>query len=121
MVCDCNSDPLDHSVKSTDPLGTPHSGPHDYIAASGFTDEWLRWRPASEGWTSGLSERVNDATSAPFDHRIDLILARTPSGKPLAVTDGQVTGTQLDDRDPVSGLWPSDHGGVVLTLSGEDD
>jgi len=62
---------------------------------------------------------VDDATPAGFDHRIDMIFARTPSGKPLEVTDGQVTGTRPADRDPVSGLWPSDHGGVVLTLSGK--
>jgi hypothetical protein len=49
-----------------------------------------------------------------------MIFARTPSGKPLDVETGRVTGTQLADRDPLTGLWPSDHGGVVLTLSGKD-
>jgi endonuclease/exonuclease/phosphatase family metal-dependent hydrolase len=116
IACDCNSDPLDSRLSN----GVEHRAPYDLLVASGFTDEWLRWKPAAEGWTSGLSERVNDATAAGFDHRIDMIFARTPSGKALDVTAGQVTGTQVSDRDPVSGLWPSDHGGVVLTLSGKD-
>jgi hypothetical protein len=61
---------------------------------------------------------VNDPTAAGFDHRIDLILARTPDGDGLAVDRGEVTGTELGDRDPETGLWPSDHGGVVLRLRG---
>ena len=115
IACDCNSDPLDGRLSN----GVEHRAPYDRIVASGFTDEWLQWRTAPEGWTSGLGERVDDATPAGFDHRIDMIFARTPSGKPLDVTDGRVTGTRPADRDPVSGLWPSDHGGVVLTLSGK--
>ncbi|HET7736065.1 MAG TPA: hypothetical protein VFK52_08835 [Nocardioidaceae bacterium] len=117
LVCDCNSDPLDHSVKPTDPFGTPHSGPYDFLTgAAGFTDQWLEWAPASAGWTSGLSETVDDTSAAGFDHRIDLVLARTPWGSGLRVDDGEVTGDELVDRDPASGLWPSDHAGVVLTL-----
>jgi len=116
IACDCNSDPLDSRLSN----GVEHRAPYDLIVDSGFTDEWLQWRPAAEGWTSGLGELVNDATPAGFDHRIDMIFARTPSGKPLDVETGRVTGTQLADRDPLTGLWPSDHGGVVLTLSGKN-
>jgi endonuclease/exonuclease/phosphatase family metal-dependent hydrolase len=116
IACDCNSDPLDSRLSN----GVEHRAPYDLIVDSGFTDEWLQWRPAAEGWTSGLGELVNDATPAGFDHRIDMIFARTPSGKPLDVETGRVTGTQLADRDPLTGLWPSDHGGDVLTLSGKD-
>lgn len=124
VLCDCNSDPLDHSVKSTDPLGTPHSGPYDLLVASGLADAWLTWRPGScpvdardEGCTSGLSEEVRDATAAGFDHRIDLVLARTAAGG-AAVDRGTVTGNEVADRDPATGLWPSDHAGVVLRLRG---
>lgn len=124
VVCDCNSDPLDHSVKSTDPLGTPHSGPYDLVVGSGFTDQWLAWRPGScpvdardDACTSGLSEEVMDATPAGFDHRIDLVFARTATGG-AAVDRGTVTGNAVTDRDPATGLWPSDHAGVVLRLRG---
>ncbi|HEY9494277.1 MAG TPA: hypothetical protein VIR15_05430, partial [Intrasporangium sp.] len=76
------------------------------------------WAPAEEGWTSGLSELVNDTSAAGFDHRIDMVFAHTPDGKPLDVDHGYITGDQLTDRDPATGLWPSDHAGVVLRLRG---
>jgi len=121
FVCDCNSDPLNNTVKTnlTPPDTVPHNGPYNLITGpGGFTDEWLRFAPAEEGWTSGLSELVNDPTAAGFDHRIDMVFARTPAGAGLAVDRGEVTGTDVSDRDPATGLWPSDHGGVVLRLRG---
>lgn len=118
ILCDCNSDPLDHSVKPTDPMRTPHSGPYDFMVGSGFTDVWLTWRPAEQGWTSGLTEFVNDPTPVEFDHRIDLVLARSASGGPVTADRGTVVGDELADRDPATGLWPSDHAGVVLRVRG---
>lgn len=117
LVCDCNSDPLNNSIKPIDHV--PHKAPYDLITGSGgFTDEWLRWAPASEGWTSGLSELVNDPTADGFDHRIDMVFGRSVSGGSLAVDRGDVTGTDVANRDQATGLWPSDHGGVVLRLRG---
>lgn len=121
FVCDCNSDPLNSSVKThlTPPDTVPHNGPYNLITGpGGFTDQWLEWAPAEDGWTSGLSELVNDATAAGFDHRIDMVFARKAGGGALRVDRGRVTGTHLSDRDPATGLWPSDHGGVVLRLRG---
>ncbi len=121
LVCDCNSDPLNHSIKGDIGDTQPHSAPYDLITGTGtggFYDEWLRWAPAEQGWTSGLSETVNDPTAAGFDHRIDMVFARSANGGPLLVDRGTVTGTKLTDRDPATGLWPSDHGGVVLRLRG---
>jgi len=115
FVCDCNSDPLNSSVKPFDHV--PHKAPYELITKT-FTDEWLRWRPAALGWTSGLSETVDDPTAAGFDHRIDMVFGRTASGRALWVDRGRVTGTSTSDRDPATGLWPSDHGGVVLRLRG---
>lgn len=117
LVCDCNSDPLNHSVKTGIGDTVPHSAPYDLITQT-LSDEWLRWRPAELGWTSGLSETVDDPDASGFDHRIDMVFARTGSGRPLRVVGGLVTGTSTADRDPATGLWPSDHGGVVLRLSG---
>jgi endonuclease/exonuclease/phosphatase family metal-dependent hydrolase len=117
FVCDCNSDPLNDSVKPQDHV--PHKAPYELITgAGGYTDQWLEFAPAEEGWTSGLSELVNDPTAAGFDHRIDMIFGRTAKGRALRVDRGQVTGTDVSDRDPATGLWPSDHGGVVLRLRG---
>jgi len=117
FVCDCNSDPLNDSVKPIDHV--PHKAAYDLIVgAGGLTDQWLEWAPAEEGWTSGLSELVNDTTADGFDHRIDMVFARTAGGDSLQVDRGQVTGDELGDRDPATGLWPSDHAGVVLRLRG---
>jgi hypothetical protein len=117
FVCDCNSDPLNDSVKPNDHV--PHKAPYELITgAGGFTDEWLEFAPAEQGWTSGLSETVDDPTAASFDHRIDMIFGRTANGGALHVDGGEVTGTDVADRDPATGLWPSDHGGVVLRLRG---
>lgn len=115
LVCDCNSDPLNDSIKPSDTV--PHKAPYDFITGpGGFTDQWLQWAPAEEGWTSGLSETVDDATADGFDHRIDMVFARTRAGTGLRVDRGAVTGTDVANRDPATGLWPSDHGGVVLRL-----
>ncbi len=49
------------------------------VAAAGFTDMWLKWRPADQGWTSGLNETVDEARTRELDapHRHDLRPTRT--------------------------------------------
>ncbi|HET9021257.1 MAG TPA: hypothetical protein VFN34_05190 [Ornithinibacter sp.] len=117
IVCDCNSDPLLDTVKPIDHV--PHKAPYEFITGpGGYTDQWLEWASAEEGWTSGLSELVNDPTPAGFDHRIDMVFGHTLDGRILDVDRGDVTGNELSDRDPTTGLWPSDHAGVVLRLRG---
>ena len=118
FVCDCNSDPLLDTVKAHDTQ--PHKAAYEFITGedSGYTDQWLEWAPAEEGWTSGLSELVNDETAAGFDHRIDMVFSHTTDGEALDVDLGSITGNELTDRDPITGLWPSDHAGVVLRLRG---
>ena len=117
FVCDCNSDPLNESVKTSIGDERPHSDPYWLITGQrGFHDTWLQWAPARLGWTSGLSELVNDDTAAGFDHRIDMVFARTGDGRRLRVVGGDVTGNTVDSRDPATGLWPSDHAGVVMRL-----
>ncbi|HEU4973935.1 MAG TPA: hypothetical protein VFT50_02505 [Baekduia sp.] len=121
VVCDCNSDPLNGSIKSTDTV--PHWAPYRLITgAGGFSDEWLQFAPAEQGWTSGLSELVNDTpeqAAARFNHRIDMVFARSSSGGPMPVDQAWVTGKDPDLRTaatPTGRLWPSDHAGVVVRL-----
>ena len=52
-----------------------------------------------------------DPPPAPFDHRVDHVFSK---GK-VRVLRGEVIGGDPDNRSP-SGLWPSDHGGAVMTL-----
>lgn len=117
IACDCNSDPLNNAGKP--PIDTtPHSAPYNLIVGHGFVDGWLEFAPAEQGWTSGLSQLVNDPTAEGFDHRIDMIFVRTIGGAVAGVDKGEVTGNEVVDRDPATGLWPSDHAGVVLRLRG---
>lgn len=121
LVCDCNSDPLDASVKP----GETHAHRDPYLlltGAGGFTDAWLAVAPAEAGFTSGLSELVNDTpaeAAARFDHRIDLVLVRGAGGASVRVDRGTVVGRDPDERTPptaIGRLWPSDHAGVVIRL-----
>ena len=114
VVCDCNSDPLNGTSKPGD-FGTPHWAPYRTITSHGFTDEWLQWAPADQGWTSGLSETVNDSNATGFNHRIDMVFAHLSTGAAMPVVYGTVVGTSVNDRN-ADGLWPSDHGGVVMQI-----
>jgi hypothetical protein len=117
LVCDGNADPLDRSTKPGDSV--PTSAPYDAITGpGGFADEWLRWSTSDPGWTAEVSELADDPTADGFDRRIDMVFARAPDGDGLPVDGGMVTGTSVTDRDPLTGLWPSDHGGVALRLRG---
>jgi endonuclease/exonuclease/phosphatase family metal-dependent hydrolase len=119
IVCDCNSDPLLQTVKTSIGDTLPHSEPYWLITGKNDVhDTWLQWKPARFGWTSGLSETVDDVDASGFDHRIDMVFARTGSGAPLKVVSGKVTGNTLASTDPATGLWPSDHAGVVMGLRG---
>jgi endonuclease/exonuclease/phosphatase family metal-dependent hydrolase len=114
LVGDFNSDPLDDSVKQVDTV--PRRAAYDLIVGSGFTDAWLSRAPAEAGWTAGLSERVDDDAADGFDHRIDMVFARGGRDRALPVESAEVTGTALAHRDPTTGLWASDHGGVVVRV-----
>jgi endonuclease/exonuclease/phosphatase family metal-dependent hydrolase len=117
MVGDFNSDPVDGSIKTAIGDTKRHWAPYYLIKRRGeLHDTWLRWAPPEDGWTSGLSETVDDTDASGFDHRIDFVFARTGDGDPLRVKDGEVTGDEVGDRDPATGLWPSDHAGVVMKL-----
>lgn len=119
IACDCNSDPLNNTTKPTDPVPTPHSAAYNLITGpAGFTDGWLEWLPADQGWTSGLNERVDEPAPGSWTHRIDMIFARPGPGQQLDVVAGEVTGDEPAAKDPLTGLWPSDHAGVVLTITG---
>jgi hypothetical protein len=121
FVCDCNTDPLNTSVKP----GQTHMHRDPYLlitGAGGFADEWLLFAPAEAGFTSGLSELVNDTpeqAAAKFNHRIDFVFGREPDGSPIPVDRAWVVGRDPDERTPptaIGRLWPSDHAGVAVRL-----
>ncbi|HEU4703768.1 MAG TPA: hypothetical protein VFS37_14910 [Conexibacter sp.] len=121
LACDCNTDPLNASVKPGQVRA--HRDPYLLLTGpGGFHDEWLLFAPAEAGFTSGLSELVNDTpaeAAARFDHRIDFVFGRRADGSPMPVKRAWVTGKDPADRTaptPIGRLWPSDHAGVVVEL-----
>jgi endonuclease/exonuclease/phosphatase family metal-dependent hydrolase len=115
IACDCNSNPASPAARSSLPIG---SGAAYRLITNdhGFTDLWLQ-EPvgAGSGNTAWLSELANDET-ADFERRIDLVVARSTPSEQVSVSRAEVTGDELNDRDPVTRLWPSDHAGVIVQL-----
>lgn len=110
-----NSDPLDTSTKPGEPIpGIKHQGPYLFLT-SGLDDAWLESGAGSPGFTSGLNEEVDEPAPASFTHRIDLVMTRGLDGAPVPVGRAVVVGTDPANRT-ASGLWPSDHTGVVVRL-----
>ena len=115
MVCDCNSDPLDASTKAGEPIaGIKHRDPYLFLRTA-LDDAWLRSGTSSPGFTSGLNETVDEPAPASFTHRIDLVLTRGTGGRPLPADRPVVVGADPANRTP-TGLWPSDHAGVVVRV-----
>jgi endonuclease/exonuclease/phosphatase family metal-dependent hydrolase len=119
ITCDCNSDPQNQTVRPPASV-SPAAAYQRLTGSGGFADSWLAQGPAAgHGFTFGLGEGVNDPAPS-FSRRIDFVLARGLAPERLAAGRGEVTGEEPADRDPGTGLWPSDHAGVVsrLPLSG---
>jgi endonuclease/exonuclease/phosphatase family metal-dependent hydrolase len=116
LVCDCNSDPKSSVVEPQDRV--PSSAAYRLLTGGGgFGDLWSRQRdPVGPGSTAGLTELVNDPTADAFTRRLDLILARPAASTEVAVNRADVIGDEVSDRDDRTGLWPSDHAGVVVQL-----
>lgn len=93
-----------------DGLGTPTYG---NLIGAGFEDAWSATHPGEPGNTFGHDADLLN-TTVDLTQRLDLVLFRHD----LCALDADVVGDELDDRTP-SGLWPSDHAGVVATLRGE--
>jgi len=87
------------------------AGAFGTFASTGYADAWAVVHGPDGGFTSGQSELLDNVPSK-LDHRIDYVLYQ-PRGVEAVAAD--VTGDELADRTP-SGLWPSDHAGVVATL-----
>ena len=104
LVGDLNSDPDD---PSTDP-GPPSGGNNDAyetVIADGFADLGV------EENTCCFGEDLRDDPPPAFTSRIDHVMGK------VGVTElsSQLVGADATKRTG-TGLWPSDHGGVVSTL-----
>ena len=102
LVGDLNSDR--DGLDNGDPV------PYKDLADFGFKDAWVAG--GGKGFSCCFNNPlIREAPPAPFDHRIDHILVkpRTKASK------ARVLGNDPDNR--AGTLWPSDHGGAVVTLS----
>jgi endonuclease/exonuclease/phosphatase family metal-dependent hydrolase len=99
-----------------DGTGTPT---YSNLIGAGFKDAWSATHPREPGNTWGHAADLLN-TTVDLTQRLDLVLFRnTLSVTPnLCGLDADVVGDELGDRTP-SGLWPSDHAGVVATLRAE--
>jgi hypothetical protein len=82
-----------------------------------FVDAWSATHSQEAGLTCcHLPDLSNLAADEYFTKRIDLVLFREGRKAGLSAADAQLVGDKPTDRT-VSGLWPSDHAGVVGTLN----
>jgi endonuclease/exonuclease/phosphatase family metal-dependent hydrolase len=111
LVGDFNSDAEGTSITGVPPATATHGS----IIASGFSDTWQAKHPSDPGFTCCQATSLMNPTST-LTERVDLVLTRGP----FHVGQAFLVGDEALDRLP-SGLWPSDHAGVVVTLELEND
>ena len=100
----------DFNTRADDP-SDPSYVIYQTLINAGLTDAWNPRRP---GPTCCQDPSLLNAQSK-LDSRVDLILLRGA----FAVENINLIGNKPSDRTP-SGLWPSDHAGVVATLAGPE-
>jgi endonuclease/exonuclease/phosphatase family metal-dependent hydrolase len=83
---------------------------YDVLIGGGLTDTWTATEPGDPGYTLPLHHEDPADASATPSVRIDLVLERG-----LVPKTDVIVGDTPADLTP-SGLWPSDHAGVVATL-----
>jgi len=91
---------------------------YNVLAAAGFDDAWSD-AGIGPGFTCCQDDDLLNSTSL-LSSRIDYVLFRHAafphdSVAQMTAIDAAVVGDEVGDRTP-SGLWPSDHAGVVATL-----
>jgi len=80
------------------------------LIAAGFVDTWLQVNPTDPGYTGFNAADLLNPTPT-LTTRVDHVLTRPG----VEVFRSMIVGIDQDNRTP-SGLWPSDHAGVVATL-----
>lgn len=103
LVGDMNSDPAQAS---------PDNIAFNVLLSGGLIDTWPAANPGNPGNTFGFGELVNDPSPAGlFNQRIDHVMTKGD----IKVQRSRLIGLSPFNRT-ASGLWPSDHAGVVSRL-----
>ena len=104
VVGDFNSDPRDPQILPLDP-------PYTQMVDAGYTDAWWVWPRRWKGYTCCQDADLLNRKSVLYE-RVDLIFLRDfPFEGLLAFRVGQTPFSKTP-----SGLWPSDHAGVVAKI-----
>jgi len=122
LVGDLNSSPKDTSLL---PIPEPPYfllPPYMQISLSGYADSWLRRlnRRDGPGYTCCQdADLLNEESN--LTERIDHVFVRNNFGfLPFSVVGpvfSHVVGNRAGDKTTPSGMWPSDHAGVVTRLN----
>ena len=104
---------------NTDPTEPSAMSPYHQLLAAGFQDSWLERNgpKTGTGFTCCQNAELNNPASALFK-RIDFVMVRpdrhgnSATLHPLGFT---IFGDELGERT-VSGLWPSDHAGLIAAM-----
>ncbi len=102
-----------NSAANEDAPLVSRTGSYDLLRGAGYADLWLRGNGKDAGLTCCWPEDVRGTT--PLTQRLDLILVNQGRSHFVGGVQMDVLGEELNDRT-ASGLWPSDHAGVVAVL-----
>jgi len=112
LVGDINSDP--RSV--TDPTNFLNPS-YALLTSAGYVDTWLlRSGPTRPGFTCCQNSDLLNAQSV-LDERIDVVFVRNEAPRKV---NALVLGEDVDEDKTPSGLWTSDHAGVVSRMGFSD-
>ncbi len=112
LVGDINSDPR----SATDPVNFPNPS-YVQLTSAGYVDTWLlRAGRTLLGFTCCQDSDLLNAQSA-LDERIDVIFVRSEAPRRV---NALVLGDDVDEDKTPSGLWTSDHAGVVSKMGFSD-
>ncbi|WP_144125810.1 endonuclease/exonuclease/phosphatase family protein [Catellatospora sichuanensis] len=90
---------------------TDATGPYGTFATGGYDDAWLVARGAADGFTALQDADLRNVPSK-LDRRLDYVFYQPAQ---LSAVWAELIGEELRDRTS-TGLWPSDHAGLVVTL-----
>ena len=103
LVGDFNSD-----AESVDP---DQNGAYQLLVGARFEDAWAQVDPGERGFTWPLHGEDPFTPFSTPNQRIDLVLSQGV----VRALNAELIGNELEDLTH-SGLWPSDHAGVVASL-----
>jgi endonuclease/exonuclease/phosphatase family metal-dependent hydrolase len=107
-----------NNTNPSPPNGVYSSTTSRLFTATGFKDAWLRTHPTAPGYTWGNRPDLRNPVPLSYTllglgpYRMDLVLYR---GGAIQARSMKRVGVLPWERT-VSGMWPSDHAGVVATL-----